>query len=117
ALQQNLGHMEPPIVVVLSGGNIDPLLLLNVIRFGLGASGRYFAFQVRVEDRPGELARLLGLVAETGANLVGVEHHREGVGTRMGEVDVILQVETRGRPHIEELITTLAGHGYHVDPL
>lgn len=117
AVQEHLGHLKPPIVVVLSGGNIDPLLLLNVIRFGLGASGRYFAFHTRVKDRPGELARLLGLLAETGANLVGVEHHREGVGVRMGEVDVILQVETRGRPHIQELIGTLDGHGYRLEAL
>ncbi|MEA2460032.1 MAG: threonine dehydratase [Actinomycetota bacterium] len=115
AVQQALGHLEPPIVVVLSGGNIDPLLLLGVIRFGLGAAGRYFAFHTRVEDRPGVLARLLSLIAETGANLVGVEHHREGVGVRIGEVDVILQVEARGFPHIEELTHTLAQHGYTVE--
>jgi threonine dehydratase len=115
ALQQGLGGIEPPVVVVLSGGNVDPLLLLGVIRFGLSASGRYFAFHTRVQDRPGVLAGLLTLVAGTGANIVGVEHHREGVGVRMGEVDVILQVETRGFPHIEELSATLASHGYPIE--
>jgi threonine dehydratase len=116
ALQQSLGDLKPPIVIVLSGGNIDPLLLLGVIRFGLGASGRYFAFHTRVKDRPGVLAGLLGLVAETGANIVGVEHHREGTGVRIGEVDVILQVETRGLPHIAELTQTLTENGYRVEP-
>jgi threonine dehydratase len=62
------------------------------------------------------LAGLLGLVAETGANIVGVEHHREGTGVRIGEVDVILQVETRGLPHIAELTQTLTENGYRVEP-
>ena len=73
-----LGDLKPPVVVVLSGGNIDPLLLLRVIRFGLSASGRYFAFRTRISDRPGALHRLLGLLAELETNVVGIEHHREG---------------------------------------
>lgn len=112
AVQQCLGGLRPPVAVVLSGGNIDPLLLLRVIRFGLSASGRYFAFHTRVPDRPGVLAGLLRLIAEHGANLIGVEHHREGVGVSLGEVDVLLQVETRGQGHIEELTQALAEKGY-----
>jgi threonine dehydratase len=57
------------------------------------------------------------LIAETGGNLVGVEHHREGAGVKIGEVEVILQVETRGRPHINELVETLTRHGYPVTSL
>ncbi|MDP9234175.1 MAG: ACT domain-containing protein, partial [Actinomycetota bacterium] len=96
---------------------IDPLLLLRVIRFGLGASGRYFAFHTRIADRPGELHTLLGLIADAGANVVGVEHHREGVAMELGEVDVALQVETRGPPHIEKLVDRLTESGYPVGPL
>ncbi len=116
AVQQGLGHLAPPVAVVLSGGNVDPLLLLRVIRFGLGSSGRYFAFHTKMQDRPGALASLLRLVADTGSNIIGVEHHREGVGVSMGEVDVILQVETKGPDHIEELRSSLGSEGYPVEP-
>ena len=114
AVLEGLGNLRPPVVVVLSGGNIDPLLLLRLVRFGLSASGRYFAFHTRIADRPGELHRLLGLVAELGANVVGVEHRREGVIVDLGEVDVALQVETRGPDHIDELASRLAAEGYSI---
>lgn len=117
AVLENLGELVPPVVVVLSGGNIDPLLLLSVIRFGLSASGRYFAFRTRLADSPGALHRLLGLVAAAGANIVGVEHHREGMRIHLGEVDVALQVETRGRDHIAELVEHLGSAGYVVERL
>ncbi len=117
AAMEGKGHLEPPVVVVLSGGNIDPLLLLSVIRYGLSAAGRYFSFHTRIPDQPGELHRLLGLVAESGANIIGVEHHREGVQVHMGEVDVILQVETKGPRHIDELSDALGAKGYVVEPL
>lgn len=117
ATLENAGRLEPPVVVVLSGGNIDPLLLQRVVRFGLSASGRYFAFHTRIPDRPGELHRLLGLIAEIGANVVGVEHHREGVSVQLGEVDVALQVETRGREHIDEVVGRLHSGGYVVERL
>jgi threonine dehydratase len=117
AVLAGLGDLAPPIVVVLSGGNVDPLLLLRVIRFGLSASGRYFAFRTRLTDRPGELHRLLGLVAEKAANIVGVEHHRAGVKVHLEQVDVALQVETRGPEHIGELIEHLTAHGYVVERL
>jgi threonine dehydratase len=111
----NVGDVIPPVVVVLSGGNIDPLLLLRVIRFGLSASGRYFAFNTKIPDRPGELHRLLGLIADAGANIVGVEHHREGAAVDLSEVQVQLQVETRGPGHIEELSDRLVSAGYHLE--
>ena len=114
AVVQKLGGCVPPIVVVLSGGNIDPLLLLRLIRYGLSASGRYFAFRTRIPDRPGELHKLLGCVAEIGANVVGVEHRREGVVAELGDVEVALQVETRGREHIEEILQRLSSTGYSV---
>ena len=117
ALLQGVGHVTPPAVVVLSGGNIDPLLLLRVIRFGLSASGRYFAFHTRIPDRPGELHRLLGLIAEIGGNVVGVEHHREGVSVHLGEVDVALQIETRGSEHIAKLVEHLGDAGYTLERL
>jgi threonine dehydratase len=112
AAVHGIGRIEPPVVVLLSGGNIDPLLLLRVIRYGLSASGRYFAFHTRIPDHPGELHKLLGLVAEQGANIVGVEHRREGVIVDLGEVDVALQVETRGPDHIDDIVGALSAAGY-----
>jgi threonine dehydratase len=109
--------LEPPVLVLLSGGNIDPLLLLRVIRFGLTAAGRYFAFHTRIPDRPGELHKLLGLIAELGANIVGVQHHREGARIHVADVDIALQVETKGVEHIEELVARLAESGYGVERL
>lgn len=109
--------LAPPTIVILSGGNIDPLLLQSVIRFGLGVEGRYFAFHTRIVDQPGELSRLLQAVAEVGANIVGVEHHRVGVAVHLGEVDVMLQLETRGLDHISELTAQLSEIGYVVEPI
>jgi threonine dehydratase len=117
AVLEEVAELQPPVVVLLSGGNIDPLLLLRVIRFGLGASGRYFAFHTRISDRPGALHTLLGCIAAAGANVVGVEHHREGVAVDLGEVDVALQVETRGPPHIQELVDRLRESGYPIERL
>ena len=118
ALIHDAQTFEPPVVVVLSGGNIDTLLLLSVLRFGLGASGRYFAFRTRIKDQPGALHRLLGLLAEAGANIVGVEHHREGVNsTDLDKVDVALQIETRGPDHISDLVKQLGESGYDVEAM
>ena len=83
---------EPPVVVVLSGGNVDPLLLLRVIRHGLAAAGRYASLRLKIADRPGSLARLLHELAEADANVVEVEHaridprlsRRRGRGLRAG---------------------------------
>lgn len=117
AVLEGAVDLDPPTVVILSGGNIDPLLLQSVIRFGLGVEGRYFAFHTRIEDRPGELSRLLQTIAEVGANIVGVEHHRVGVAIHLGEVDVMLQLETKGLEHISELTERLSAGGYVVEPI
>src|SRR5207302_7326472 len=86
---------EPPVVCVLSGGNIDPLLLMKVVRHGLIAAGRFLSLRVRIPDRPGELARLLGVLAASGVNVLDVEHHRTGRNLPLDEAEVELQLETR----------------------
>lgn len=103
-----------PVVAVLSGGNIDPLLLLRVIEHGLAAAGRYLRFTVRCGDRPGQLAALLSQIAERRANVVDIEHHRRNPRLRLGEVEVALSVETQGAEHSDELVTALRGSGYQV---
>jgi threonine dehydratase len=110
--------LEFPAVVLLSGGNIDPLLLLRVIRFGMGSAGRYFTFSTRLKDLPGELHRLLGIIAEAGANVIGVEHYREGARLdHLGEVTVTVQAETRGPEHVAQLQAALTEGGYSVTPI
>ncbi|MFC7544814.1 threonine ammonia-lyase [Plantactinospora sp. GCM10030261] len=103
-----------PAVAVLSGGNIDPLLLLRVIGHGLAAAGRYLRFTVRCSDRPGQLASLLMQIAEHRGNVVDVEHQRHNPHLRLGEVEVALSVETRGAEHSDRLIEALRTSGYLV---
>ena len=105
---------EPPMVAVLTGGNIDPVLLMRVIQHGMLAAGRYLSVRVRIADRPGELARLLVLVAELGANVIDVEHSRTTSHLDLGEVEVALSVETRGAEHRVELLAALSAAGHAV---
>ena len=103
-----------PAVVVLSGGNIDPLLMVRVIERGLAAAGRYLRFTVRCPDRPGQLAALLALIAQEGANVDDVVHRRHDPKLRLGEVEVDLSVETRGAEHSDVLLTALRSAGYEI---
>src|SRR4029077_3325451 len=105
---------EPPMVAVLTGGNIDPVLLMRVIQHGILAARRYLSLRVRSGDTPGELARLLVLVAELGANVVDVEHSRTTSHLDLGEVEVALSVETRGAEHRVELLAALSAAGHAV---
>ncbi len=106
------GSHEGPVVAVLSGGNIDPLLLLRIIRHGLAAAGRYLQFRVRVPDRPGSLAGLLADLAGAEANIVEIGHVRTSATLPVDEVEIAVQVETKGRAHCEELLGTLRDKGY-----
>ena len=112
ALLEHAEQMQPPVVVVLSGGNIDPLLLSKLLRHGLRAAGRYLALRCRLPDRPGALATLLHELAGLGANVLDVWHERVTPRLQVGDVEVLLQVETRGPEHCEEVITELRHAGY-----
>ena len=114
ALLEHPGEFEPPVVAVLSGGNIDPLLLSKLLRHGLTAAGRYLAFRCRLPDQPGSLAGLLGAVAGLGANVLEVSHERLAPGLLVDEVEVVLQVETRGPDHCEEVKSRLRAAGYQL---
>ncbi len=107
-------QFRTPAVVVLSGGNIDPLLLLNVIRHGMATSGRYLVCSVRISDRPGGLAALLATLATSGANVVDLTHERTSAYLHIGEVEVSLQLETKGADHTEEVLRHLRSSGYEV---
>jgi len=112
ALLEHPRAFEPPVVAILSGGNIDPLLLSKVLRHGLAAAGRYLTFRCRLPDRPGALATLLAEVAGLGANVLDVMHERVTPGLHVGEVEVLLQVEARGSAHCDGVIRQLRESGY-----
>lgn len=114
ALMEVPGGYEPPVVAVLSGGNIDPLLLLKVIRHGLVAAERYLSLRVRVADLPGSLAALLDVLAAAGANVLDVEHLRTQAELHLDEVDVALQLETRGSRHKRKVLAALRAASYEV---
>lgn len=98
--------------VILSGGNIDPTLLIQVMRHGLTQAGRFLVVRTRFPDRPGELVKLLQLVAEERANVVSVEHHREGMDQPIGQTEVELTLAMRDEAHCDALRATLAERGY-----
>ena len=103
--------------VILSGGNIDPTLLIQVMRHGLTQAGRFLVVRTRIGDQPGELIKLLQLVAEERANVVSVEHHREGMELPIGQTEVELTLAMRDEEHCDELRATLAERGYPVQRL
>lgn len=110
---EDLG-LAGPICAVLSGGNIDPLLLTHVITHGLRAGGRYLAVRVTISDRPGGLTGVLGVVRDAGASVVDVVHSRTGGRLGLEEVDVMLTVETRGPDHRGSVLDALGEAGYAV---
>ena len=101
-------------VVVLSGGNIDPLLLNRVIRHGLAAAGRFLLIRVVIGDKPGALADLLHEVGVAGANVLEVVHARTDPSLALDAVEVLLQLETRGSEHAALVVERLRGQGYEV---
>merc|ERR1711969_526766 len=103
-----------PAVAMLTGGNIDPILLGKVIRHGMAAAGRYLNLHVVIPDVPGGLALLLSEVGETGANVLEIAHERINASLHLDEVDVHLQLETRGEPHAEKVLGRLRERGYRV---
>jgi threonine dehydratase len=102
---------------VLSGGNVDLGILPSLIRRHETQAGRRLLMYVRISDRPGGLARLLTLFAESGANLVEVEHMREGVDLHVRETGVQVVLEVRGRDHADTVMTMVRAAGYIADEI
>ena len=115
-----LGDRVPgdgPVAAILSGGNIDPTLLIQVMRHGLTLAGRYIVVRTRLPDRPGELIKLLSLFAEEHANVVSIEHHREGMDVPVTETEVEATLLTRNQEHCAAILDTMQARGYTVDRL
>jgi threonine dehydratase len=106
-----------PAIPVLSGGNIDATMLISVMRHGLTAAGRYLVVRTQLADRPGELIKLLSLVAQERGNLISVEHHREGMDVPVTETEVELTLVTRDEDHCRQLLAAMADRGYAVERL
>lgn len=100
---------------IVSGGNVDPLLLMKLIDHGLSAAGRYLLLRIILGDQPGALAALTTAVAEMGLNVLEVEHHRSGLSLRVDEVEVLLTLETRDPEHRHDIVSRLQGLGFRVE--
>ena len=105
---------EPPLVVTLSGGNVDPLLLLRIVQRGMVAAGRYMVISARIPDKPGHLDRLLAEIAAGKGNVVTVSHNRVDPRLRVDECAVVVEVEVRGSEHAAELLADLESKGFAV---
>jgi threonine dehydratase len=112
-----VGGGSGPVAIVLSGGNIDPTLLISIMRHGLTLGGRYLVIRTRIPDRPGELVKLLSLIAEARGNVVSVEHHREGMDVPVAETEVELTLITRDQDHCTLLLEQMRSWGYAVERL
>ncbi|MFD5985025.1 threonine ammonia-lyase [Streptomyces cyaneofuscatus] len=103
-----------PVVAVLSGGNVDPLLMQRVLRHGMSAAGRYLSLRLRLTDRPGALATLLAALTVADANVLDIGHVRTDPRLGLTEVEVDLHLETKGPRHCEEVEAALRAEGYRV---
>jgi threonine dehydratase len=114
AILDDPDSFEGPVVASLSGGNIDPLLLSRVLRTGLATSGRFLMVQVRLSDQPGSLAKLLACVAELGTNIIQTSHTRMNPALAISEVDVEVELETRGFEHREQILAAIVAQGFEI---
>ncbi|AVH56828.1 MULTISPECIES: threonine ammonia-lyase [Streptomyces] len=114
ALLREPGAFEGPVVALLSGGNVDPLLMQRILRHGMAAGGRYLAVTLRLTDRPGALATLLGVLSVADANVLDVSHVRTDPRLGLTEVEVELHLETKGPEHCAEVNLALREAGYTV---
>jgi threonine dehydratase len=107
-----LGIESKQTAVILSGGNIDPLLMLKVIQRGLSVAGRYLTVRLMLDDRAGELATISRVIAESDANVTRVDHTRVGGSLSMGDVAITIDMETKGHEHSEQVLQNLRAEGF-----
>jgi threonine dehydratase len=114
ALLEHPRRFATPVVAVLSGGNVDPMVIQHVIQNGMVAASRYVSLDLRMADRPGALATLLRQIGDQGGNVLDVAHSRVSAALPLGDVDVAVSVETRGPEHSRELVGVLRATGHRV---
>ncbi|WP_426498486.1 threonine ammonia-lyase [Streptomyces sp. D54] len=103
-----------PVVAVLSGGNVDPLLMQRILRHGMSAAGRYLSLRLRLTDRPGALAALLAALTVADANVLDISHVRTDPRLGLTEAEVDLHLETKGPQHCAEVEAALRAAGFRV---
>lgn len=108
---------EPPVAITISGGNVDSLVLLRIIRHGMTAAGRYLSISVHTPDFPGSLAGLLEVLKQHKANVVDVFHDRTDPRVSIGDVRIDIQMETRSAEQRDQILSALRSSGYHVEVL
>ncbi|RYJ24770.1 threonine dehydratase [Streptomyces sp. L-9-10] len=114
ALLSDPGSFHGPVVAVLSGGNVDPVLMQRILRHGMAAAGRYLSLRLRVTDRPGALATMLGVLSVADANVLDVSHVRTDPRLGLTEADVEVHLETKGPAHCTEVAAALREAGYTI---
>ena len=118
AAVMNAPHdFEPPVAITISGGNVDSLVLLRIIRHGMAAAGRYLSISVHTPDFPGSLAGLLDVLKHHKANVVDVFHDRTDPRVSIGDVRIDIQMETRSVEQRDQIIAALSAAGYQVEVL
>ena len=114
AATKKLKEKNKKVVSVISGGNIDVLMISSMINKGLIRRDRIFNFSVNIPDKPGELAKVVDLIAELGANVVKLEHNQFKNLSRFKDVELQVTVETNGSEHIKNLVQAFEEKGYEI---
>ena len=114
AALKKLSERGKKIVPVVSGGNIDVLMISSMINKGLISRDRIFNFAVSIPDRPGELAKITHIIADVGANIVKLAHNQFKNLSRFRDKEVLVTVETNGTDHVQALVDAFAAKGYEV---
>ena len=117
AVMNHPHDFEPPVAITISGGNVDSLVLLRIIRHGMAAAGRYLSISVQTPDFPGSLAGLLDVLKQHKANVVDVFHDRTDPRVSIGDVRIDIQMETRSAEQRDRIIDALSSAGYRVEVL
>ena len=114
AATKKLKEKDKKVVSVISGGNIDVLMISSMINKGLIRRDRIFNFSLNIPDKPGELAKVVDLIAELGANVIKLEHNQFKNLSRFKDVELQVTVETNGSEHIKNLVQTFEEKGYEI---